>query len=101
MASEKLFVDIPPFPDNVPTMPMHTISLASLNSGHEDAAERLVAACQELGFFLLDLRGDQLGEKVTKEIDLLFDLGRDVMNLPEDIKQQCLHDSPRSFLGQV
>lgn len=99
MASEKLFTDIPPFPDNVPTVPMYTISLASLHSGRENAAERLLAACQELGFFLLDLRGDELGDTVTEEIDRLFGLGRDIMSLPEDVKRQYLHDIPRSFLG--
>ncbi|RYP47114.1 hypothetical protein DL768_006788 [Monosporascus sp. mg162] len=71
MASEKLFRDAPPFPDNVPTAPMYTISLAALHSGDRNPAERVLAACQELGPFLLDLRKDRLG-KMVEEIDQLF-----------------------------
>ncbi|KAI1498402.1 Clavaminate synthase-like protein [Biscogniauxia marginata] len=99
MASEKLFREIPTFPDDVPAMPMSTITLASLRSGDINTAQRMLAACQELGFFLLDLREDKLGEMIMEEIDQLFDVGKDIMNLPEDIKQQYLHDIPRSFLG--
>ncbi|RYP08958.1 hypothetical protein DL764_001569 [Monosporascus ibericus] len=99
MASEKLFRGIPPFPDDVPTVPMYTISLAALHSGDRNTAERVLAACQELGFFLLDLCGDGLGEIMIDEIDQLFQVGKDIMNLPEDVKQRYLHDIPRSFLG--
>lgn len=99
MASEKLFGDIPPFPDNVPTASMHTVSLADLRRKDEDAAKSVFAACQELGFFLLDLHGDELGEAIMDEIDQLFHLADDIMNLPEDVKAQYLFDFPRSFLG--
>ncbi|KAM4065029.1 2OG-Fe(II) oxygenase superfamily protein [Hirsutella rhossiliensis] len=99
MASEKLFRDIPPFPENVPTMPMHTVSLAGLNSRDEKTAQQALDACQELGFFLVDLRGDELGEAVMEEIDHLFAVGKDIMDLPQDVKRAFLHDIPRSFLG--
>ncbi|KAI1074299.1 Clavaminate synthase-like protein [Whalleya microplaca] len=99
MASEKLFRDLPTFPDDVPVMPMSTISLANLRSGDIDTAQRVLDACQELGFFLLDLRGDQLGEIMMDEVDQLFDVGKNMMNMSDDIKQQYLHDIPRSFLG--
>lgn len=99
MASAKLFKDIPPFPDDVPTIPMCIISLADLRSRDRNAVQRMLAACRELGFFLLDLREDELGELAIAEIDQLFTVGKDIMSLPEDIKQQYLNDAPRSFLG--
>ncbi|KAK7751562.1 hypothetical protein SLS62_006512 [Diatrype stigma] len=99
MASEKLFNEVPVFPNDVPTIPMSTISLASLHLGDIDTSQRLLAACQELGFFLLDLREDKLGEMLMEIIDQLFDVGKEVMNLSDVIKQQYLHDIPRSFLG--
>lgn len=99
MASDKLFEDIPPFPDDVPTASMSTISLASLNSGDEVTAKRLFDACQELGFFLLDLHDDALGETLIQEIDDLFGVMKEVMNLPDEEKEKYLHDIPRSFLG--
>ncbi|KAI1122474.1 Clavaminate synthase-like protein [Nemania abortiva] len=99
MASEKLFEGIPPFPDNLPTATIATISLAALNEGDKGAAESLLAAAQELGFFLLDLNGDEMGKHLVEEIDDLFAVGKMTMDLPNDIKQMYLHDPPTSFLG--
>lgn len=99
MASSKSFKDMPSFPDDIPTASMSTITLASLNSEDEAAARHLLAACQELGFFLLDLNGDGLGEKLMKDIDQLFLIGKDIMDLPWAVKEQYPHDPPRSFLG--
>ncbi|KAK8089873.1 oxidoreductase [Apiospora hydei] len=36
---------------------------------------------------------------MMEEIDQLFDVGKDILNLPEDAKQRYLHDIPKSFLG--
>lgn len=99
MASNQLFQEIPPFPNNVPTASMSTIWLASLNSGDESSAKRLLGACQELGFFLLDLQGDALGETLIQEIDELFGVMTELINLPDEVKENFLHDIPRSFLG--
>ncbi|OTA88157.1 hypothetical protein M434DRAFT_399121 [Hypoxylon sp. CO27-5] len=99
MASERLFRGLPAFPEDIPVISMSTISLASLRSSDIDAAQRMLTACQELGFFLLDLREDKLGRVVMEEIDQLFDLSKAIMNLSDDIKQQYLNDPPKSFLG--
>ncbi|KUI72487.1 hypothetical protein VM1G_07621 [Cytospora mali] len=99
MASQKLFQNIPPFPDDISSASMRTISLASLSSGDEAAAQSLLAACQELGFFLLDLDSDALGNELMKDIDQMFLAGKDIMNLPRDVKENYLHDAPKSFLG--
>lgn len=99
MASETLFGAIPAFPDDVPTAPMHTIALAGLSSGDQSAAKSVLDACQELGFFLLDLRGDALGDTMINEIDSLFGAGKDIMHLPNEVKDKYQHDLPKSFLG--
>ena len=99
MASEKTFQSVPPFPDDVPIVNMSTISLARLNSGDVASSKGLIEACRELGFFLLDLTGDRLGETLTQEIDQLFVVIKEIMNLPEEVKEKYLHDPPRSFLG--
>ncbi|KAI1414510.1 Clavaminate synthase-like protein [Hypoxylon sp. FL1857] len=87
MASEELFKDIPPFPEDVPTASMSTISLKSLRSGEQGAAKDVLEACQELGFFLLDLRGDDAGKTLTQEIDHLFGLCKDLMNIFKPLGQ--------------
>lgn len=100
MASEKLFENIPPFPDDIPTAPIASISLSALRSGDESTARNLLEACQKLGFFLLDLRGDALGETLVTEIDqLMGGVGVDIMGLPVDVKKQYHVDVPRSFEG--
>lgn len=101
MASEKLFEAIPSFPDDVPVAPMYTVSLAQLHAQDASAASNVLHACQELGFFLLDLRHDPLGEDVIREVDALFTAGKDIMNLPDEIKEQFQHDFPKSTLGCV
>ena len=80
---------------------MHTISLAGLRDGAQETARQVIAACQELGFFLLDLRGDDLGERMVGEIDQLFGVGKEVLSLPDEVKEEYLHDIPKSFLGYV
>ncbi|KAI4859428.1 oxidoreductase [Hypoxylon rubiginosum] len=69
MAEERLLKGIIPFLDDVPTVPLRTIPLAGLRSGDQAVAKITFTACQELGFFLLDLRGDSLGNMVIEEID--------------------------------
>ncbi|KAI0160027.1 oxidoreductase [Hypoxylon sp. FL1284] len=100
MASEKHFSSVPPFPDDVPTVPMRTISLSNLRCRDKTTAQDMMDACQQLGFFLLDLRQDELGERMITEIDQLLDIGKDIMNLSEDVKREYLHDIPKSFLGR-
>jgi isopenicillin N synthase-like dioxygenase len=95
MASSTLFEGIPPFPDDIPAVSMNTVSLAGLREN--DA--KVVAACKELGFFFLDLRGDSMGDAMIECIDQLFTIGQEIFDLPESVKHQYLHDIPRSFLG--
>jgi len=101
MTSAKLFESIPPFPDDVPTTSLYTISLASLQSGETTACKITLDACQKLGFFLLDLRGSSLGDAVTCALNHLFSISEKLMNSPEDIKKEYEHDPPRHFLGYV
>ncbi|CRG88354.1 hypothetical protein PISL3812_05384 [Talaromyces islandicus] len=99
MASSKLFEGIPPFPDDIPTVSMNTVSLAGLRENDTKAAEQVLAACKKLGFFFLDLRGDSMGDVMIKCIDQLFTMSQEIFGLPESVKRQYLHDIPRSFLG--
>jgi hypothetical protein len=50
------FLDLPPFPEDVPTAPLLRISLSKLTQGDLGEIDRLWQACRELGFFYLDLR---------------------------------------------
>ncbi|KAI1338641.1 oxidoreductase [Xylariaceae sp. FL0016] len=99
MASQALFQDLPPFPEDVPVASMKKVPLAGLRSGDEATAKEVFAACQELGFFLLDLYGDDMGEETIAELDQLFSGAKDIMDTPEDVKAKYLHNIPKNFLG--
>jgi hypothetical protein len=51
------FLDLPPFPEDIPTAPLLRISLSKLTQGNQEEINKLWEACCELGFFYLDLRG--------------------------------------------
>lgn len=67
------FTSIPPFPDDIPVAPLVRLSLSQLRSSPAES-QRFFAACQELGFFYLDLRGDEQGERLLDESDKLFEV---------------------------
>jgi hypothetical protein len=51
------FLDLPPFPENVPMAPLLRINLSKLTQRDQQEVDKLWQACCELGFFYLDLRG--------------------------------------------
>ncbi|KAJ4334398.1 hypothetical protein N0V95_009176 [Ascochyta clinopodiicola] len=76
------FANLPPFPDNVPTAPLLRISLTKLLNHDKEEQERCWHASQELGFFYLDLRGDNSGESLLTDADQLFQLMTTFYDLP-------------------
>lgn len=100
-SSEEIFADLPPFPTDVPTAPLVRLSLSSLRTS-QDEANALFKAAKELGFFYLDMRGDELGEKLLSESDTLFHVGRAMYQLDETelAKFDYSHIEPwRSYFG--
>jgi isopenicillin N synthase-like dioxygenase len=101
MASIRHFRDVPPFPDDVPLVEIPTLLLVDLRIGQQAAVETLMNSCKELGFFMLDLQGDNIGKHMIDGIDQLFNVGKELMALPEEEKCRYLHNMPESFLGYV
>ncbi|KAF3035683.1 hypothetical protein E8E12_005279 [Didymella heteroderae] len=92
------FADLPPFPDNVPTAPLLRISLSKLLASDADEQQRCWRACQELGFFYLDLRGND-GEMLLGDADNLFALMKTFYDLP--VSEKVKYDFKRkgSYFG--
>lgn len=88
-----------PFPNDVPIAKLKCISLAQLRALDEAESEALFDACKQDGFFLLDLRGDEKGEKILTEAGSLFDVGETLFDLPYDIKMECVMGGGRSVFG--
>jgi isopenicillin N synthase-like dioxygenase len=92
------FPNLPPFPTDIATAPLHRLSLTKLRS---EAAEsdRLFASCKDLGFFYLDLRGDADGEALLSEANKFFDLAPKFYDLGRDELQKYDYKSQGSYMG--
>ncbi|KAH8692773.1 hypothetical protein BGW36DRAFT_418938 [Talaromyces proteolyticus] len=100
MASTEYFASQAVFPDDLqPIAQMATISLARLVAGSTAEADVVLHACRKLGFFLLDLTGNSIGEQMIAEVDAMFDVVRQTMELSMAEKKKFNHDPPRDFRG--
>jgi isopenicillin N synthase-like dioxygenase len=96
---------LPPFPSDVPTVPLRSINLQNLLNGSEKEQDLLWRACTELGFFYLDLRPSPQdvntghGSNLLKTSDALFSLGTKIFNLPDSEKQTYDMQSQDSYFG--
>ena len=98
-APEQGFPGLPPFPDDVPMAPLLRISLAKLLSRDSNAVSRFVRACEDLGFFYLDLTGCELGDKLQNQADQLFDVGEELFKLPVEEKKKYDFSGEGSYFG--
>ena len=89
----------PPFPNDVPIAKLKRISLAQLRTHDKVESEALFDACKQDGFFLLDLRGDEKGEKILTEAGSLFDVGKILFDLPYEVKMEFVMGGARSVFG--
>lgn len=97
-SSSLTWPSLPPFPSDIPTAPLHRLSLAKLRSSPEES-NRLFSSCKDLGFFYLDLRGDTEGEKLLAQADELFDLGPKLYDLGRDELSKYDYKKAGSYAG--
>ena len=89
----------PPFPSDVPIAKLQCISLTDLRNGSVLESRALFDSCKNDGFFLLDLRGDKLGERILDEAGELFEMGKTLFDLPYDTKMEYPMGGARSVFG--
>lgn len=77
----------PPFPDNVPTVPLLRLSLAKLLAGDQAQSDRLFSACRGLGFFLLDFQDTSQGLSILNDLETLSRIGAETFDLDLEEKQ--------------
>jgi isopenicillin N synthase-like dioxygenase len=87
----------PPFPDDVPTAPLLRISFEKLLQRNDAELERFNRACEDLGFFYLDLTGP--GDALLRDADKLFDIGEELFNLPLEEKMKYDFSEKKSYFG--
>jgi hypothetical protein len=87
----------PPFPDDVPTAPLLRLSLHRLLKRDEAEVERFNRACEDLGFFYLDLEGD--GDSLFRDADGLFNVAEALCDLPLEEKEKYDFSSKKTYFG--
>lgn len=90
---------LPPFPSNISTAPLVSISLSKLqsNDAHESAA--FFSACKDLGFFYLDTRGSPLGDQLVEEAEQLLQVQKEFFARPNAEKEEFAREKIDKFFG--
>lgn len=96
-APTQAFDNAPPFPDDVPTAPLLRLSLAKLLERDPEEVNRFIRACEDLGFFYLDLSGP--GEQLLADADRLFEVGAELFDLPLEEKKTYDFQHKKSYFG--
>jgi isopenicillin N synthase-like dioxygenase len=99
MASSYHFNSYPPFPSDTPTASLTKVSLAKLFSGDVEQSKAMFDCCRTVGFFLLDLSGNEVGEAIVKDLDAMLDITKETMSLSEEEKNEYKADPPKKLLG--
>ena len=99
MASTRLFDSYPPFPDDIPIASVPKFSLEKLVSGSDTEAKELFHACRTKGFFLLDLQNDPAGRTLHQDIETLFAITQEVMDLSLEEKTKYHRKPPANLCG--
>ncbi|KAN0140119.1 Clavaminate synthase-like protein [Lactarius tabidus] len=83
----------PPFPDDVPTVPLLVIDYARLQARDEQEIDRFWEAATELGFWYLKNHG------TDAEVDAMLELGAHTMALPFEEKMKFEQGDEGSSFG--
>lgn len=90
---------LPPFPDDIPTMPLDRLSLAKLIAHDSEEYHKFCRACEDVGFFYLDLRGQEQGDSILSQADILFKISEQLFALDFKEKSRYDHSKERSYYG--
>lgn len=83
----------PAFPDNVPILPLPRLSYAKLLSNDHVESGKLFKASKDHGFLLLDLNEALDGERLLKDVETAFGIGKSFFELPLEEKKAFQMDS--------
>lgn len=89
----------PPFPDDITTAPLVSISLSKLESGDEEESKAFFEAAKTLGFFYLQLEGSTLGEKIVDDAEQLNALQQEFYKRPQEEREEFAREKIDSFMG--
>jgi hypothetical protein len=101
MPTLKYFAKCPAFPTTIPVADIPVFSFDRLQKGDEGEEEKLFDACQEYGFFLLDLKESSEGNVLLHNAEKMFDLTEATLNLDKKILDTHASNPPRDLIGYI
>lgn len=93
------FPGLPPFPDDVPTVPLLRLSLGKLLAGDTSECNKLFQASVDIGFFYLDLQDSEQGTSLLGDADDLFQVGERLFELSLAEKLRYDFSAQNSYFG--
>lgn len=99
MPTTRYFDQCPPFPSNLHIVPLPKVSLEGLQNGSEHESQLLFQACQEWGFFSLDLRQSDKGNELLGDAEQMFDLTRETFDLDQSVLDNYAYKPPHDLTG--
>ncbi|KEF59940.1 uncharacterized protein A1O9_04788 [Exophiala aquamarina CBS 119918] len=88
MIQKSSLLDLPPFPADVHTAPIATVSLAKLLSKDASEGASALEACRTHGFFYLNLTATPLGDDLLSESEELLQVSQQAFDHPIETKRQ-------------
>ena len=89
----------PPFPSNIKTAPLVSISLSKLENGDRNESASFFEATKNLGFFYLQLEGSKLGETIVDEAEQLHALNQEFYKRPQAEREEFAREQIDDFFG--
>lgn len=99
MQQTQSYCDPQPFPDNVRTANITTLSLKKLLSNDGAESQLLYHACRTYGFFNLDLSDSKEGEQFQASLEQMYLLNDAMHSLPEEDKMKHAYAPPTQLFG--
>ncbi|KAF5637865.1 gibberellin 2-beta-dioxygenase 8 [Fusarium sp. NRRL 52700] len=90
---------VPPFPNDMPTVPIARISYSKLKCYDENEMGKVLKACQSDGFFYLDLTDDPAGQCLLHDTEDILAVAKRALNIPLDKKMECLAERGKQMFG--
>jgi isopenicillin N synthase-like dioxygenase len=90
---------LPPFPKDVPAIPLLRISLEKLLGHDDDEIERLINACEDNGFFYLDTQDAGPLSSIMEDVDKLFEIGDEFFALSFEEKKKYDFSATTPYFG--
>ena len=89
----------PPFPEDITTAPLVSISLSKLEAGNESESKAFFEAAQNLGFFYMKLEGSALGERIINGAEALHGIQQEFFKRPNEEKENYAREKIDAFMG--